>query len=97
MPLMASARDPPPLASRNLMPITCVVQFTPTTPAPFPPVAPIVPETWVPWLWSSIGLQVIAAALNPWEPAGHVIVTPSMLTEKGAGADHTLAARSGCV
>src|SRR5262245_15916952 len=95
--LIASAIVPLPLASRNLMPITLAIQFTPTTPSPLFPTAPIVPETCVPWLWSSIGLQVIAMALKPCDPAGQVIGTPPIVTVYGAGADQTLAARSGWV
>ena len=45
---IASAVVPLPFASRNLMPISWVVQLTPTTPMPLFPTAPIVPETCVP-------------------------------------------------
>ncbi len=71
------------------MAISCVVPFTPTTPTPSFPEAPIVPATWVPWPWSSIGLQVRVMALNPWVPAAHCTTEPppkSILN--GAGADH---------
>src|SRR5438874_12997222 len=97
MPLIASPTLPLPLASRNLIPIDCVTQLTPTTPSALLPDAPIVPDTWVPWLWSSMGSQVIVMALKPCVPAGHVIATPPMVTVKADGADHMLSVRSGCV
>ena len=45
---IASAVVPLPDALRNFNPMMLVVQFTPTTPEPLLPLAPIVPETWVP-------------------------------------------------
>src|SRR5216684_5384416 len=49
MALMASAVVPVPVASRNLLPMMLAVQFTPTTPVPLFPTAPIVPERWLPY------------------------------------------------
>ena len=40
-------------------------QFTPTTPTPLLPTAPIVPETCVPWLWSSNGLLSLFTKSQP--------------------------------
>jgi hypothetical protein len=60
---MASDRYPEPLALKNLRPIMRVFQFTPAIPVALLPVAPIVPETWVPWLLSSIGSQVWVVTL----------------------------------
>src|SRR5215831_567043 len=97
MALTASAVEPLPLAFRNFAPMMLVVQFTPTTPTPLLPAAPIVPETCVPWLLSSIGSHVMVKALKPCVPAAHVIFTPPTVTEKLVGADHTFAARSWCV
>ena len=90
MPLIAASTVPLPLESRNLIPISWVIQLMPTTPSALLPDAPIVPETCVPWLWSSIGLQVMAMALKPCVPAGQVIGTPPMVTVNAAGADHML-------
>ena len=53
----AAAVPPDPLPLRNFKPIRLVVQFTPTTPAMLLPTAQIVPETCVPWYWSSIGIH----------------------------------------
>src|SRR5262245_23851183 len=60
---MASAVFPLPDAERNFSPMMLVVQFTPTTPELLSPLAPIVPEQWVPWLLSSSGVQVLLTAL----------------------------------
>src|SRR5436190_24355918 len=95
--LIASATVPDPVALSDLDAMMLVVQFTPTTPRVLLPTAPIVPATCVPWPWSSKGSQVLVIALKPCVPAPHVIVWPPMLTLKGAGADQTFAARSGCV
>ena len=51
--LIALATVPVPLASRNLDAIIVVVQFTPATPTPLLPTAPIVPETCDPCPLSS--------------------------------------------
>src|SRR5436190_16702634 len=93
----ASPIEPEPPASRNLRAIRRVVQLTPATPTPLLPAPPIVPATCVPCLWSSIGSHVVAMALNPCDPAGHVIVAPPIVTENADGADQMFAARSGCV
>ena len=45
---MASAVVPEPAALRNFSAMILTFQFTPTTPTPLFPVAPIVPETCVP-------------------------------------------------
>src|SRR5258708_36647519 len=95
MALIASVVVPLPAELRNFKPMILVVQFTPTTPAVLLPTAPIVPETWVPWLWSSMGSQVFVIALNPWVLAAQVTLVPPTVTVKPAGADQTLAARSG--
>src|SRR5262249_10283754 len=87
--VMASAVLPEPPASRNLRPIKVTVQLTPTTPAPLFPTAPIVPETWLPWLLSSRGSQVRVMTLKPWVPAAQPPIPPGLL--------QTLAARSGWV
>src|SRR5262245_56313947 len=52
----ASAVVPAPCAFRNLSAMILTFQFTPATPTPFEPTAPIVPATCVPCLWSSNGL-----------------------------------------
>ena len=44
---------PLPLASRNLSGTSRVDHATPATPVPLPPVAAMVPATWVPWPSSS--------------------------------------------
>src|SRR5436309_13690058 len=97
---IASESVPLPLASKTFEAMMLAVQFTPTTPRPLLPTAPIVPETCVPWPLSSAGLQENAIALNPCEPAGHVIVLADdpepQVTVKAVGAVHMLAARSGC-
>src|SRR5262249_30493415 len=67
--VMASAVLPEPPASRNLRPIKVTVQLTPTTPAPLFPTAPIVPETWLPWLLSSRGAPVASEDIEPVGPA----------------------------
>src|SRR5919198_6501725 len=54
--LTASAVVPEPCALRNLTGMIRTFQFTPATPTPLLPAAPIVPATCVPWPWSSIGL-----------------------------------------
>ena len=95
MALIASDVLPLPLELRNFSPIMLAVQFTPTTPKPLLPTAPMVPATWVPWEWSSIGLQVLLMALNPCVPAAQVMTTPPIVTEKAEGADQMFAARSG--
>ena len=95
--LMASEASPRPGAVRNFAPIMLAVQFTPTTPTPLFPTAPIVPETWVPWPLSSRGSHKLVMALNPWLPAGQTMGSPPMFTMKVLGADQTFAAKSGCV
>jgi hypothetical protein len=92
--LIASEMLPLPLELKNLAAMMLVVQLTPTTPMLLLPSAPIVPDTCVPWLLSSIGSQVLEMALNPCVPAPHVIVVPPIVTVKLDGADQTLAARS---
>src|SRR5262245_18517511 len=92
---MASAVFPLPDALRNLSPMMLVVQFTTTTPELLLPLAPIVPETWLPWLLSSSGLQVLLTALKPCDTAGQLIVWPPTVTVNAAGADQMFAARSG--
>src|SRR5258708_24219161 len=68
--------DPDPVESRNFSGMMRVVQFTPTTPRPLLPTAPIVPDVCVPWPWpgSSTGSHENAIASKPCEPLGHVIV-----------------------
>ena len=66
--LMALAVVPPPPALKNLSPMMLAVQLTPTTPTPLLPSAPMVPETCVPWLLSSLGSQVLVIALKPRVP-----------------------------
>src|SRR5262245_51701533 len=95
MALMASEVLPEPLESRNLTAMMLAVQLTPATPLPLLPTAPIVPATWVPWLLSSRGKQLLLMALKPWVPAGHETVKPPMFTLNAVGADQMLAARSG--
>ena len=63
--LIALASVPLPAASRNLLPMTLATQFTPVTPTALLPRAPMVPDTCVPWLLSSMGSQVFRMALNP--------------------------------
>src|SRR5437773_1983382 len=91
---IAPAVDPLPLASRNFAPMMLAIQFTPTTPDPLLPRAPIVPDTCDPWSLSSRGLHVLVMALKPCVPAAQLIVPP-MLTVNAVGADQTFAARSG--
>ena len=79
------------------MPMIRVVQFTPTTPSRLLPVAPMVPDTCVPWLWSSIGSQVRLIALKPCVPAAQVTGVPPTSTVNDEGAVHIFAARSWCV
>src|SRR5712691_9655246 len=86
MALIASAVVPLPAEFRNFSPMMRVVQFTPTTPTPLFPTAPMVPETCEPWLLSSRGLHVLLMALKPWVPAAQPPIPPGLL--------HTLAARS---
>src|SRR5262245_10858282 len=89
--LIASAVDPDPEESRNFNPMMRVVQFTPTTPAPLFPTAPMVPDVCVPWPWSSIGLHENVIALKPCDPAGQVIeriVVPGNVTVNCDGAVH---------
>src|SRR6266850_1987243 len=89
--LIESACVPTPLASRNFDAMTLAVQFTPVAPLPLLPVAPIVPDTWVPWPLSSYGSQVFRIASNPCVPAAQVMVWPPMVTLNDAGADQTFA------
>src|SRR6476619_6177949 len=96
----AAAVLPLPLASRNFNPMRRVVQFTPTTPVALLPTAPIVPDTCVPWMLSSLGSHDWVMALYPCEPAAQEIVAPlppASFTLNAVGADQMLAARSGCV
>src|SRR5688500_13586929 len=97
--LIASEVKPEPLTPlMNLSPIMLAVQFTPVMPIPLLPTAPIVPATCVPCASLSSGLkglQVLAIALKPWLPAGHVMTSPPTTTENADGADQMLAARSG--
>ena len=65
MQSIASATLPLPVAARNLQAMIRTVQLTPTTPTPLLPVAPIVPATWVPWLLSSSGFELLLAVLMP--------------------------------
>ena len=62
---IASAVVPLPVAARNLQAMIRTVQLTPTTPTPSLPTAPIVPATWVPWLLSSMGFEVLLAVSMP--------------------------------
>src|SRR5437867_8257388 len=62
---IASLVQPEPPASRNLHAMRRTVQLTPTTPTPLLPPAPIVPATWVPWLWSSMGLESLLTVSMP--------------------------------
>ena len=55
---MAAARLPFPSASNILHGISRTFQLTPTTPTPLLPTAPMIPATWVPWEWSSIGSEL---------------------------------------
>ena len=60
--------------------------------------APMIPETWVPWLLSSKGSQELSNELKPWTPAEHCTWLPlKVVTVKLLVADHTFAARSGWV
>src|SRR2546427_11587523 len=93
--LMAPAVEPLPLASRTFAPMMLASQLTPTTPTALLPVAPIVPDVCDPWLLSSSGLHVLLMALKPCVPAAHVIKSPPTFTVNAAGADQTLAVRSG--
>ena len=77
----AASVVPPPKAFRNLQGMMRTDQFTPTTPTPLFPVAPIVPDTCVPCPLSSIGSQVLLTALNPRLPAGQLIITPFTVSE----------------
>src|SRR5438094_284794 len=101
--LIASDVVPRPLASRNFAAMMFAVQFTPATPLLLLPTAPIVPDTCVPWAWSSYGSHRLSGggfviALKPCVPAGHGVVWPLIVTlNPPGGADHTLAARSECV
>ena len=61
--LMAPEVDPLPVASRNFRAMIWTFQFTPVTPMPLLPAAPIVPATCVPWLLSSIGLPLLPTKL----------------------------------
>src|SRR2546423_4884503 len=97
MASMASEVVPLPAELRNLRPMIRVVQFTPDTPSPLLPLAPIVPETCVPCRLSSSGSQEREIELYPCEPAGQVRLPQLRVTVKAAGADQTLAARSGWV
>src|SRR6266516_4775751 len=97
MAFTASLVKPDPDALMNFSPMMRVVQLTPVTPTPLFPTAPIVPDVCVPWPLSSAGLHENAIALNPCDPAGHVIGLPPTVTVNAAGADHMFAARSGCV
>src|SRR5436305_6096335 len=97
--LIESPSVPVPLASRNFDAMMLAVQFTPTTPRPLPPSAPIVPDTCVPWpaAESSHGSHDFRMMLNPCVPAGQVIACPPMVIVNWEGADQTFAASSGCV
>src|SRR3954447_21664277 len=93
--LIALLTDPTPLESRNFAAIRRVVQFTPVTPTPLLPAAPMMPDTCVPWPLSSIGRHVLVIALNPCVPCAQLTARPPTVTVNGAGADHTLLTRSG--
>src|SRR3981081_689704 len=97
MASMASPTEPEPDASRNFSAMIRVVQLTPVTPMLLFPTAPIVPDVCVPWPASSAGSHEDVIALKPCDPAGHVIGPLERVTVNVAGADHMLAARSGCV
>ena len=62
---MAALVEPLPSAPRNLSGMIETCQFTPATPVPFPPRAPIVPATWVPCPASSIGSASLLAKSQP--------------------------------
>src|SRR4051794_15709790 len=86
--LVPIALESVPLHGRILTP-----QFTPATPMPLLPTAPIIPAVSVPWPLSSMGSQVIglATAFTPCVPCGHVIPW----NVNGLGDDQMLAAKSG--
>src|SRR5262245_37201187 len=94
MALTAPTVLPLPFAPRNFSAMMLAVQLMPVTPTPLFARAPMVPETCVPWLLSTMGWQLFAKALKPWLPAGHVYVLRPMGTTKLDGADQTLPARS---
>src|SRR5208283_5313950 len=75
---IAPPTSPPPWASKNLQGRIWTCQFTPLTPTPLLPTAPIVPETWVPWPLSSMGSQVPDMELKPREFVGQVMEFPLM-------------------
>ena len=47
--LIAAEDVPEPLSGRNFSATNCTAQFTPATPSPLLPMAPMVPATCVPW------------------------------------------------
>ncbi len=92
---MAAASVPVPSASNILHAMMLTLQFTPTTPTLLWPTAPIVPATWVPWLWSSIGSELPLMGAIPWQSSTNPL--PSLSTPfalQSSSLRHTLAARS---